>query len=260
MGKSGLSSAADVGGSKTLRRGLRLFALLRHAGDEGLHVAELAASSGVPRPTVYRLLATLGAEGLVERPAAAPVWRARAIDPAPTRGDARRRLVERLRPAMRRISNATGDSTFLVVRDGDDSFCLHREIGDYPVQVLAVTIGHRQPMGVGAAGLAFLAALSPAESGAIIDRSAERLRAYSGMTTATMRRLVDNTRIRGWAVVGNASVRGGLGVGVARLDARGRPLFAISVSSLIDRMTLARQRQIAAVIRDELGRAGRSSG
>ena len=104
--------------------------------------------------------------------------------------------------------------------------------------------------------LAFLAALSPVESGDIIDRSAERLRAYRGMTAAAMRRLVDNARIRGWAVVGNASVQGVLGVGVALLDGRCRPQVAVSVSSLIDRMTLARQRRIAALIRDELARTG----
>lgn len=249
-----MTPPADAGGSKTLRRGLRLFALLRHAGEQGLHVSDLADASGVPRPTVYRLLATLGDEGLVERAAGGPVWRACPVEGAPARVDARRGLIERLRPAMRRISDETGDSTFLVVRDGDDSLCLHREIGDYPVQVLAVTIGHRQPMGVGAAGLAFLAALSPVESGDIIDRSAERLRTYRGMTAAAMRRLVDNARIRGWAVVGNASVQGVLGVGVALLDGRCRPQVAISVSSLIDRMTLARQRRIAALIREELAR------
>lgn len=257
MRKAMSSGSTTVDGARTLRRGLRLFALLRDAGDEGLHVVELAGTSGMPRPTVYRLLAALADEGLVERLPAAPVWRARAIGISPARSDHRRRLVERLRPAMRRISEASGDSTFLIVRDGDDSLCLHREIGDFPVQVLAVTIGHRQPMGVGAAGLAFLGALPAAEANAVIERSAARLGDYSGMTAASLRRLVDNTRIRGWAVVGNASVQGVLGVGVARLDRRGQPQFAVSVSSLIDRMPLGRQRRIAALIGDELVRTGR---
>src|SRR3546814_14240930 len=54
--------------------------------------------------------------------------------------------VAQLAPAMRRISAHTGDSSFLICRVGSDSLCLHREIGSYPVQVLAVTIGHRQPL------------------------------------------------------------------------------------------------------------------
>ena len=243
-------------GSKTLRRGLQLFATLRMAGEAGLHVADLAAASGIARPSTYRLLAVLAEAGFVERAAEDPVFRICPVDQPPS-GDARQRLIERMRPKMRRISDATGDSAFLVVRDGDDALCAHREIGDFPVQVLSVPIGHRQPLGVGAAGLAYLAALPPAEASAVIERSADSLQAYGRMTTAAMRRLVESARTRGWAVVGNAAVQGVLGVGVALLDGRGRPRLAISVSSLIDRMPPARQRAIAALIRGEMKGSGR---
>ena len=245
------ASAVPTGGSRTLRRGLQLFGILRTTGDAGLHVADLAATSGIARPSVYRLLAVLAEAGFVERMADGPVFRTCPVD-QPLPGDARQRLIEKMRPAMRRISDATGDSAFLVIRDGDDALCAHREIGDFVVQVLSVAIGHRQPLGVGAAGLAYLAALPPAEASAIIERRADSLQAYGRMTPAAMRRLVESARTRGWSVVGNAAVQGVLGVGVALLDARGRPRLAISVSSLIDRMPPTRQRAIAALIRGEM--------
>ncbi|MNT59675.1 Bacterial transcriptional regulator [compost metagenome] len=72
------------------------------------------------------------------------------------------------------------------------------------------------------------------------------------MTVAQMRRLVENTRDRGWAVVGNAAVPGVLGVGVALCDAGGYPRLAVSVSSLISRMQAPRQRSIADLIRTQL--------
>src|SRR3546814_2162317 len=65
-------------------------------------------------------------------------------------------MIERLKPVLKRISTITGNSSFLVRRDDAISLCVHRELGSYPIQVLTVTIGHRQPLGVGAAGLALL--------------------------------------------------------------------------------------------------------
>ena len=160
--------------------------------------------------------------------------------------------ISRWAPALRQISAATGDSTFLVCRAGNDSLCLHREVGTYPVQVLAVTVGHRQPLGVGAAGLAYLAALPVAEADAVIEQNADALRAYGGMTTKRLRQLAAAARDRGWAVIGNSAVPGVIGVGVALTDPAGRPLLAVSVSGLLSRMPAARQRRIAQLIRETL--------
>ena len=167
--------------------------------------------------------------------------------------------IARWAPALRHISATTGDSTFLICRVGNDSLCLHREVGTYPVQVLAVTVGHRQPLGVGAAGLAYLAALSVAEADAVIEQNAEALRAYGGMTTKHLRQLAAAARDRGWAVIGNSAVPGVIGVGVALSDAVGRPALAVSVSGLLSRMPAARQRRIAQLIRATL-RAPDASG
>ncbi|KAG1434812.1 hypothetical protein G6F57_021411 [Rhizopus arrhizus] len=138
-------------------------------------------------------------------------------------GDPHAQAVRGLRPVLRQISDVTGDSAFLICRAANDSLCLHREVGNYPVQVLAVTVGHRQPLGVGAAGLALLAALPPAEADEVVAQNEQVLRAYGGMTGVQMRRLVENTRDRGWSVVGNAAVPGVLGVGVALCDAGAAP-------------------------------------
>src|SRR3546814_18078509 len=104
-------------------------------------------------------------------------------------------MIERLKPGLKRISTITGNSSFLVRRDDAISLCVHREIGSYPVQVLAVTIGHRQPLGVGAAGLALLAALPADEAEALMQQNREALRSYGHMTVAHMRLLVDRKSV-----------------------------------------------------------------
>ncbi|ARP91760.1 IclR family transcriptional regulator [Bordetella genomosp. 9] len=253
-----VEAAGDRGasGPNTLRRGLRVLDALRAAGPEGLHVVEVAQASGIQRSTVYRFLDVLIESGYAMRDPATRRYRLAAGKLGAT-PDVHAAAVARWSPVLRGISDETGDSAFLICRAGNDSLCLHREVGNYPVQVLAVTVGHRQPLGVGAAGLAFLSALPMQEAAAIVEENAPALRAYGRMTPGRLRQLIDSARGRGWAVVGNSAVPGVIGVGVAIRDADGRPTLAISVSSLVDRMPAARQRRIAELIAQAV-RGGRA--
>ncbi|MBO1111723.1 IclR family transcriptional regulator [Bordetella petrii] len=237
-------------GARTLRRGLHILAALRRT-PEGLDIAGIARALAMQRTSVYRYISVLAEEGYAVRDPQTGRYRAASTGTHPV--DEQTLSVAQLAPAMRRISGHTGDSSFLICRVGSDSLCLHREIGSYPVQVLAVTIGHRQPLGVGAAGLALLAALPADEAEALMQQNREALRSYGHMTVAHMRLLVEATRGRGWAAVGNAAVPGVLGVGVALRDRSGYPRLAVSVSCILDRMPAARQRTIADLIRREIG-------
>ncbi|OZI59455.1 IclR family transcriptional regulator [Bordetella genomosp. 11] len=245
--------SAPTAGPRTLRRGLLVLDALRRAGPGGLSIMEVARATGIQRPTVYRFLDVLVEEGCASRCADTRRYSVTQTWAAPV--DTHAAAMARLKPALRRISDETGDAAFLVCRSGGDSLCLHREVGSYPVQVLVVTVGHRQPLGVGAAGLALLAALPEQESRAIIHENRNALPAYGGMSPTQMQRLVANTRGRGWSVVGNAAVPGVVGVGAALLDARGYPVLAVSVSSTVDRMSSSRQKQVAGIIRRELDAA-----
>lgn len=242
---------SDSRGASTLRRGLRMLAALHQAPPEGLDVSGIARALAMQRTSVYRYISVLIEEGYALRDPQSGRYRA-ALNAA-SAPDEPSLSVAQLAPAMRRISDQTGDSSFLICRVGSDSLCLHREIGSYPVQVLAVTIGHRQPLGVGAAGLALLAALPEAEAEALIQQNREALRSYGNMTEAHMSLLVAATRDRGWSAVGNAAVPGVLGVGVALRDHSGYPRVAVSVSCILNRMPAARQRSIAELIRREVG-------
>lgn len=238
-------------GPRTLRRGLSVLRTLQESPQSGLSITALARATGLQRPTVYRLLAALMESGFArsvtgtKRYAAVP-----AQAPAPAvEQDPRIQIAY---PALRRLAEATGDAVFLVVREGHESVSLWREIGPYPVQILATYAGKRQPLGVGSGGMALLARLDDAEVDDIIHRNSERLEQYGGMSTREMRQLVANTRTRGYSVVGNYAVRGALGVGCALCDNAGKPYLAISVTAITDRMPATRQREIAALIQEEL--------
>lgn len=61
------------------------------------------------------------------------------------------------------LANGTGDTAFLFVRSGHESICLDRRAGTYPVKAFTVDVGVRRPLGIGAAGIAFLALMSKNE-------------------------------------------------------------------------------------------------
>jgi DNA-binding IclR family transcriptional regulator len=246
-------SAREGSGPKTFARGLHILDALFKAGDEGLKVTEIAALTQIQRPTVYRFLDVMVEQGFATEAESSRkyVFNYQRL----TRGTGLADTVERLKPVLQRISAQTGDSSFLIRRDGGDSLCVHREVGSYPVQVLAVTIGHRQPLGVGAAGLALLSHLAAQDIEIVLTGNEGLLPHYGGMTVAQMRRLIKSTQERGWSAVGNSAVPGVLGVGVPILRPEGQPLFAVSVSSILDRMPVARQRFIIEVIRRELNAA-----
>ncbi|GAB2914223.1 IclR family transcriptional regulator [Paralcaligenes ginsengisoli] len=242
---------ASAAGPRTLRRGLKVLAALRAHGHTGLSVTALARATGLQRPTIYRLLAALIESELVKGVGNTKRFASNLGEPAavPAVQDPRIGLA---RPSMQKLAQATGDAVFLVVQDDHESLSLWREIGPYPVQILATYAGKRQPLGVGSGGMALLAALPDARIEQIIVRNSDQIELYGGMTAREMRRLVENTRTRGYSVVGNHAVRGALGVGCALLDKQKNPYLAISVTAITERMPAQRQREIAALIQAEL--------
>ncbi|HUG57850.1 MAG TPA: IclR family transcriptional regulator [Candidimonas sp.] len=237
-------------GPRTLRRGLQVLRTLQENPGSGLSVTELARITGLQRPTIYRLLAALIEGGFAKNISNTKRFIANESITLPiVEQDPR---IELAFPVMQKLAALTGDAVFLVVRDGHESVSLWREIGAYPVQILATYAGKRQPLGVGSGGMALLAKLSDEAVEEIIVRNSSQIEQYGGMTTREMRQLVQNTRTRGYSVVGNYAVRGALGVGCALCDAKHQPHLAISVTAITDRMPASRQREIAHLIQDEL--------
>ncbi|MDP9900930.1 IclR family transcriptional regulator [Variovorax ginsengisoli] len=238
-------------GSRTLRRGLQLLDVILQKRREGVRVAELCRACGLQRATVYRLLSTLIESGYVsqrDRWRYVPGPRTKVFLQPPPADD----LAARLQPVLARVSAACGEPSFAVLAEGRMSHCIARQLGTQPIQVLVVEIGRRQPLGVGAAGLALLAAMSPTESAAIVAANAQVLPRYGGMTPERMDILVTATRERGWSVVGNHVIEGTLGVGVPVPAIEGPPVAAISVAAPQDRMPRQRQQLIARRMREAL--------
>ena len=250
LSESDVAQAEDTG-SRTLRRGLQLLDAVLKSGRDGLRVVDLCRAAGLKRATVYRLLTTLVDSGYVSahgrfRYIAGPrlAEHAQRVVPSDFAG--------RLQPVLARVSAACGDAAFAIMREGPASHCIARQVGTHPVQVLVIQVGTRQPLGVGAAGLALLAALPDEDVAAAIAANSPALGRYGSMTPDRMEIMVRATRERGWSVIGNHATHGVLAVGMAVRGSDGAPVAAISVASTIDRMPRERQQLIARSMREAL--------
>ena len=240
-------------GTQTLERGVELLKLVAAHHPDGLRLTDLAALSDLERPTAHRLLACLMREGLVTQQESGKRYLLGQYCQQLATATTNEAPVQNLYgPLLEEIAHTTGDATFLVVQSGFDTLCIARAVGTYVIQALAVSVGHRQPIGVGAGGLAMLAAMPTRDAEALIRTNRERLPYYRNLSMTALKNMVTQARTDGYAVIGNYAVSGVVGVGVALHDAMGNIIGGISVASIKSRMGKERQEQIASQIKHSM--------
>ncbi len=115
----------EVQGAQVVRR---IGAVLRAvASAQGCSTSEVALTSGLSRPTAHRLLASLQAEGFVDREQSSGQW---FLGPetylmgmvAAERFDVTRHA----RDVVESLAEATGESAFFSVRRQSETICLAR--------------------------------------------------------------------------------------------------------------------------------------
>lgn len=246
------TSESSSTGAQSVERALSLLKLVSGRNRDGVRLADLVELSHLQKPTVHRLLQQLVASGLLMQSADKRYRLGQFSYELGLAASQHFTMRDVCEPYLERISQETGDSAFLVVRSGSDAFCVDRKTGSYPIKVFSVEVGHRQPLGVGAGGLALLSALPADEIDKILRDNAARLSSYGGLTEDALRRLIADSRERGYAVISDYAIQGVTGVGRAIVDSRGRVLGAISVSSISQRMNPERQHLVQQILRREI--------
>lgn len=228
----------------------RMAAVLRavsSAMPRGITTAEVARSTGLARPTAHRLLGAMAAEGFCDHDHREGVW---LLGPEMylmgTVAAERYDITEIARPHVSALADATGESAFLSVRRGEESVCLLRTDGAFPIRSFVLYEGKRFPLGVASAGLAILSFLP--ESAIERHLASRDLEPVYGSDhgQGSLRRRIAETRERGWAENPALIVEGSWGMGAAVFDAAGQPAWALSLTGVESRFSPER--------RPELGR------
>lgn len=211
----------------------------------GATTSEVARRTGLARPTAHRLLTSLQTEGLVDRATAGRWLLGPELYLLGISAASRYDVTALAQPVVRRLSVATGESAFYSARRGDETVCLLREDGSFPIRSHVLHEGIRFPLGVASAGLAVLAYLSDAEIDAYLQRT-DLTAAYGAQHDAVgVRERVAATRAAGYALNPGLLVEGSWGMGAVVFDEEDRPRGALSLTGIEQRFSAAR--------RDELG-------
>lgn len=229
--------------AQTVGRAVQLLRIIASSRSRNLRLVDIASLAALDRSTTHRLLQRLLQERMLSRDPVrgyrlGPLLYEFGLAALPDTN-----LREIGREPLRELAQATGDTVFLVLRSGFETVCLDRISGHFPIQTMTRTEGDRHPLGVGAGGLAILAALEDDDLDIAIRAVAPQLDSYR-LTQATLRTAVTTTRERGFAVDEGTAALDVTAVGRVIRDRTQTPIASVFVASIRSRMTATRQREI----------------
>src|SRR6478752_6186388 len=253
--KGEMMASTPVQGAQVVAR---IAGLLRLVGRsaEGMPPAVLVRESGLTRPTVHRLLTSLAAEGLLDHDPATGNW---VLGPEillmGSVASARFPMEDIARPSLRRLAQASGESAFFSIRRGNETVCLLREEGSFPVRSFVLHEGVRFPLGVASAGTAIMAFLPEEEQAEVLADWAAHAGSFAAAHTEDLVRAnLELTRQTGYSVNPGLVLEGSWGMGAAVFDQRGRPAWALSLTGIEPRFRGDRRPQLGRLLMDEAHR------
>ncbi len=249
-------STADLSGSQSVDRALRLLALVGRETERGAQLSDIVEESGLNKPTARRLLLALIRAGLVEQEARTRrYYLGEEAYVLGTLASRRHGLLELSLESLRNLSDTTMDTSFLSVKRGNYAVCLHREEGTYPVRTHALQAGNQHPLGIGAGSLAMLAALDDDEVERVLVANTKVLETqYAYYRAEQIREDVAMTRRQGYALNPGRIIAGSWGLGAAIMFPDGRIAGALSIAAIDSRMRAERQPELVRLLRTEVER------
>ena len=204
-----------------------------------LRLADITEESGLNKATALRLIETLIAERFVMRD---PLTKRYCLgDEALVLGMAmqgRDHIRDRVRPWLVQLAALSGDTVLLSTRHGLESVCVDREFGSFPIRANYLDIGSRRPLGAGAGSLAILAWLPDPEIETVLNALEPMFKKrYPRISRKLLIQEIALARERGYALLLDVVVDQMGGVAVPIFGSDGKPIGAISVAALSQRIT-----------------------
>lgn len=238
-------------GVQSIQRAVSLLRIVSQGGRRGLTLSHIARTADLKVSTAHRMLSALTQEGLLSLNPETRRYRPGFELFMLGRGANQFLIRDTCRPALERIAQRTGDTAYLVVREGFDSLCIDRVEGSAPLRLL-LDVGARRPLGMGAGSLCLFAFMADEAVNSLLQYNADRIRAYSGMETAAMQQLIKQCRRKGYALTEGVVDRGVTGIGVPLYDRKGRIRGAVSVAAIAGKIEKSRYDAVAAMMKQEV--------
>lgn len=252
-GETGQGEKSRQGGTQAIQRAALLLRLLARRVPQGSRLGMLAKVSGLPHPTVRRILKCLIEERLVLHDAETRYYRLGPLNfELGLASQHKLDFQNRLHPVIAGIANASGQTTYLYLRSGFEVVCIDRVEGSASNSVATLKVGGRRPLGFSAASLALFADLPDDEIERSLESARQEIESNPRISRESILRGIESARQRGFGMIRDTTILGigAIGVKVPAIDDIG-PL-AISVAAINDYWTPARVQQVHEIIRSAL--------
>jgi IclR family acetate operon transcriptional repressor len=246
----GRGTGAGAGHTQALSRGLAVLEALA-ATEGGATLTVLAEMLKLPAPTAHRLLATLEQAAYVQQGAGGE-WLigVRAFRVGSAFLD-HRNLVVQAYPRLKRLMEASGETTNLAVTDDGEAVFVE-QVQCRELMRMSTKIGARAPLHASGVGKAMLAAMADgAVAATLVKRGLIRHTANTIVDPERLAAELRTTRERGYAIDNEEHADGLRCVAAPIWDDNGEPWAAISLAGPTSRITIERI--------DELGRLVRTT-
>lgn len=218
------------------------------SSEPRLTLSEIARRREMPKSTVHNLLSTLLAYGFVEKLDGDYYALGTEVIALTQSVRVNVELRDRAAPLLRELADASRESVYLTVLDGDH--CLYIYAVESPKRLLARTaVGDRVPLHCTSVGKAILATMP--------DQEIENVVARVGLpdfTPATITDLdalhaeLEETRKRGYSIDRGEHETGVYCVGAPIFDERGRGVGACSISGTDPEIPRERLKEFSALV------------
>lgn len=227
-------ASSQIAGTAAFSKFMHLLQLVADHPDP-LTIPELSKLSGYPRPTVYRTVAALLAEGLLEEGAMTGKL---ALGPRlivlASRSWSRSELRNSFSEDLKHLRDITGETVHLAILNGHQMAYIEKIESPRAVQ-MSSRIGTSVPLHSTSVGKAFMAAMSEPECERLLKELPDHFPAYTANTLINKEALRSHlvvTRQRGWSIDDEEQEPGICCYGAAILGRSGQPIAAVSLSTL----------------------------
>lgn len=220
------------------------------AASGGMTLTELSKELGQSPATAYRVLTTLQVRDIVELEPQAQAWH---VGPGAFRiGSAflrRTNLVERARPIMHDLMEATGETANLGVENGSNVLFVSQVETHESIRAFFPP-GIESPMHASGIGKALLSQMAEPRLNAIISAGLESFTPQTLKTGSALLSDLSATRRRGYAIDDEERNEGMRCVAAPVFNATRLAVAGISISGPVGRVTRDRTGEFGALVRD----------
>lgn len=252
------SQSKSESAAGSLNRAVILLTAIARGSSKGSLLTELVARTGLPRPTIHRVLDMLTELGWVERDPVSARFNLGSDLAALGYSAISRHPIERIAATeLSALAERLGQVVYLAMRSSMDMVCIGRYDSESQIQVGKGRVGLRGPFGMSPACLAMFSRLPRADVDAIIEVNLPRYHRIEGFDENGFRRAVDEAMKNGYGTYDNIVLdRTTSALGMPICDASGFPIAAIGTTYITGWLNENQREQCLDLLRQAAARIG----